>query len=158
MHTRNLKTHHSSSGFTLIELMIVIAIIGILAAVAIPQYRDYVTRAETANSVGIARGVQLAINEYISRFAKVPPTPADVNGYTGISLTPADLGGGNVAQITILNGGQFEVLMANNLPDTIRSKTYVVQPVIGANGVTNFEAVSAGANPMDIKYLPKISQ
>ncbi|WP_316367909.1 pilin [Candidatus Thiodiazotropha sp. CDECU1] len=51
------------SGFTLIELMIVVAIIGILAAIVIPQYRDYSSRTKWANNVAAVRAVQVAIGE-----------------------------------------------------------------------------------------------
>ncbi|MET0072270.1 MAG: pilin [Candidatus Thiodiazotropha sp.] len=54
------------SGFTLIELMIVVAIIGILAAIVIPQYRDYSSRTKWANNVSAVRAVQTAIGECIN--------------------------------------------------------------------------------------------
>jgi len=63
-----------NSGFTLIELMIVVAIIGILAAVAIPQYQNYVARAQVAEGLSLATVVKTAVTEYYSVHGVLPPS------------------------------------------------------------------------------------
>ena len=67
-------------GFTLIELMIVVAIIGILAAVAIPQYQNYVARAQVTEALSLATVVKTAYAEYYSVHGILPPRVSNADG------------------------------------------------------------------------------
>ena len=86
-------------GFTLIELMIVVAIIGILAAVAIPQYQNYVGRANFASALSTVTSLKTNIESHIMEFGEFPTTSDDsedatqTNANLGMDLTKAtDLG------------------------------------------------------------------
>jgi type IV pilus assembly protein PilA len=69
-------------GFTLIELMIVIAIIGILAAIAIPAYQNYTIRAQVTEGLTLADGWKTAIAEYYANTGNMPATTANLAGTT----------------------------------------------------------------------------
>ena len=71
----------SSRGFTLIELMIVIAIIGILAAIAVPAYQNYTIRAQVSEGLHLSGGWKVAIQEFYSQNGSWPSS-ADLTGFT----------------------------------------------------------------------------
>lgn len=66
---KNMKINHAQAGFTLIELMIVVAIIGILAAIAIPQYQDYIARSQISRAVSEVSSLKTAVEEELMRGA-----------------------------------------------------------------------------------------
>ncbi|HFB3639064.1 TPA: pilin, partial [Neisseria gonorrhoeae] len=86
-------------GFTLIELMIVIAIVGILAAVALPAYQDYTARAQVSEAILLAEGQKSAVTEYYLNHGKWPSD----NSAAGVA-NPTEIKGKYVQSVTVANG------------------------------------------------------
>lgn len=132
-------------GFTLIELMIVVAIIGILAAIALPAYQDYTARAQMSEALILADGQKGAVTEYYADKGVFP----DSNDSAGIAA-PGDISGKYVAQVAVRTSGVITASMkASQVAAGITSTTLSLRPT-PSSGAVKWACTSSAQN----KYVP----
>ncbi|HFA3487008.1 TPA: pilin [Neisseria gonorrhoeae] len=104
-------------GFTLIELMIVIAIVGILAAVALPAYQDYTARAQVSEAILLAEGQKSAVTEYYLNHGKWPEN----NDSAGVASSDK-IKGKYVESVTVENGVVTAKMLSSGVNKEIQGK------------------------------------
>ncbi|RKT44260.1 pilin [Thiocapsa rosea] len=145
-------------GFTLIEVMIVVAILGILAALAVPQYQTFTTRAKISEGLVLLGPVKLAVVEYYASHGRLP----DVPGNNTLALL-SELGL-NVSAVSGAASGSFaKRIWWNNTEKEIRIK-YGFAPVddkllylkagFNASGQAFWTCYAPGKDGIPVRYLP----
>jgi type IV pilus assembly protein PilA len=136
-----------AAGFTLIELMIVIAIVAILAAIAIPAYSDYLIRAQAAEGLVTATGAKVAVWEYVHNTGRFPSTNASAGLPGGTSIS-----GKYISSVSLQPGGI--ILIAYAKPGTnalLQVNTLSLSP-IDKTGSIDWVCKST----LDSRYLPTV--
>ena len=151
----------TQKGFTLIELMIVVAIIGILAAIAIPAYQDYTVRAQVTEGMNLASPVETGVAEYFANTGSFPAALSNV----GISNSPT----GKYVSGIALTAGAITMTYGLQANSVVATKTLTLNPYTNANndvvwvcgahtaptGASKPASVTLGATTVADKYLPQ---
>lgn len=132
-------------GFTLIELMIVVAIIGILAAIALPAYQDYTKRAHVSEGLTLAAGIKEAVTEHYSSTGVWPIN----NAAAGVS---SNITGNAVKSLVIRAGGIIQVTFNTKVGD---NQTIELTPTI-TGGSIEWTCASGPLNGVPTRHLPAI--
>ncbi|EMS2157804.1 pilin, partial [Neisseria gonorrhoeae] len=150
-------------GFTLIELMIVIAIVGILAAVALPAYQDYTARAQVSEAILLAEGQKSAVTEYYLNNGEWPEN----NGAAGVASS-GEIKGKYVESVTVEKGVVTAKMASSNVNKEIKDKRlslwakrqagsvkwFCGQPVKRNDAKDNDDVTKDDAGKIETKHLP----
>ncbi len=145
-----MKKQNQHKGFTLVELMIAVAVISILAAIAVPTYRDYTIRAKISEALNMAASAKISITEYYISEGRLPGNLEEA-GMESVStdyIKSIEYSGSD-------DGGRITVTLSSRIGGDAGDKKLVIATTPDQNGaLLKWDCAPAAENGVDRKYLP----
>ncbi len=152
----------NTQGFTLIELMIVVSIIGILASIALPSYQVYVQRSEVVEALSMASTIRESVNKYYVENLEFP-----LNNEAAGVPAPEFLIGNRITRVEVISGA-IHVTLGNKASRPLRNRILTFRPAVVTGSpkspiswlcgydeaVTGMEAVGQNKTDLGKEYLP----
>ena len=142
------QNYRAQQGFTLIELMIVVAIIGILAAIALPAYQDYTARAQASEALSATAGIRADLAVITAENGSVPAA-ADA-GMAALIAAAAALDGKYISGVTIAGG--TGIISATFDTGTLATQTMTLTPAVDADTAQITQWTCAGLD--NVSHIP----
>ena len=139
--------NNKQRGFTIIELMIAIAIVGVLAAIAIPSYQDYIKRAKVSEGLVLAAQAKIAVAEYYQSNGSFPSTTAQA----GLST----IAGNSVSGISVNTSGLIDITYKTAANGGVGTNSLVLRLTpTESSGVITWAVTSTGTTGVPSKWCP----
>ena len=154
-----ISRNTTQGGFTLIELMIVVAIIGVLASIAVPQYQNYVGRAQVSEAISLASSAKTAVSEYYMTIGDWPEGNDEAGLSAADQIQGSYVNSVHVKMVDGQGGGIVVTMNSEGVVDALVGTQLVFEPKVNEDNDNNSGSVEwvcrpAASNAIPTRFLP----